>query len=53
MVSNHLGDADVLLGIALSPRPLELIAKAELYDFPILGWILGTIWSHLDSSRSA
>lgn len=49
MVSNHLGDADVILGIALSPRPLELIAKAELYDFPILGWILeqyGVIWIH-------
>ncbi len=49
MVANHLGDADVVLGLAFSPRPLELIAKAELYDFPVLGWILdqyGVIWIH-------
>lgn len=49
LVANHLGDADVVLGLAFSPRPLELIAKAELYDFPVLGWILeqyGVIWIH-------
>ena len=49
VAANHLGDADVILGIALSPRPLEFIMKAEIYDFPILGWIFnqyGVIWIH-------
>jgi 1-acyl-sn-glycerol-3-phosphate acyltransferase len=49
MVSNHLGDADGLIGIAISPRQVELIAKAELYDLPIIGRLMdayGVIWIH-------
>lgn len=49
VVANHLGDADVILGLALSPRPLELVMKSEIYDFPILGWLFeqyGVIWVH-------
>ena len=49
LTANHLGDADAILGVALSPQPVELLVKAELYDFPILGWLLekyGVIWIH-------
>lgn len=49
IVANHLGDADVVVGLALSPRPLELVMKSEIYSFPFLGWIFeqyGVIWIH-------
>lgn len=49
VVSNHLGDADVPIGLAISPRPVEVFVKADLYDYPLLGWILrayGVIWIH-------
>ena len=49
VISNHLGDADFVLGLAFSPVDCDLFAKAELYDFPILGSILeayGVIWIH-------
>jgi 1-acyl-sn-glycerol-3-phosphate acyltransferase len=49
IVSNHLGDADLALGIAFAPRFPEVLSKAELYDFPILGWLMeayGVIWVH-------
>ncbi len=48
-VINHLGDADGVVAIALAPRPLEFLAKSELYDYPILGWLMrayGMIWVH-------
>lgn len=49
IVTNHLGDADALVGIAIAPTHVDLIAKAELYDLPILGKLLdayGVIWVH-------
>jgi 1-acyl-sn-glycerol-3-phosphate acyltransferase len=49
LVSNHLGDADLALGIAFAPRLPEVLSKAELYDFPVLGWLMeayGVIWVH-------
>jgi 1-acyl-sn-glycerol-3-phosphate acyltransferase len=49
VVSNHLGDADLALGIAYTPRESEVFAKSELYDFPVLGWLMdvyGMIWVH-------
>jgi len=49
IVANHLGDADFVLGIAFSPSPPEVLAKAELYDFPVLGKLMelyGVIWVH-------
>ncbi|MEW5868781.1 MAG: lysophospholipid acyltransferase family protein [Chloroflexota bacterium] len=49
VVSNHLGDADAIVGVAFSPRLPELLAKTELYDFPILGKLMrayGVIWIH-------
>lgn len=49
VVVNHLGDADVVVGLALFPRPVEALAKVELFDFPLLGWIMehyGVIWIH-------
>jgi 1-acyl-sn-glycerol-3-phosphate acyltransferase len=49
VVSNHLGDADLVLGLAFSARPVEAVAKADLYDFPLLGRLMelyGVIWLH-------
>ncbi|HWQ84261.1 MAG TPA: lysophospholipid acyltransferase family protein [Anaerolineales bacterium] len=49
MVSNHLGDADAFIGIAVSPVQVEMIAKIELYDIPFLGKLMdayGVIWIH-------
>lgn len=46
---NHLGDADVVLGIAYFPGFADILAKIELYHYPILGRILdlyGVIWIH-------
>lgn len=48
-VSNHLGDADLIVGMAFSIRLLDSMAKAELYDYPVLGKTLdayGIIWVH-------
>lgn len=47
LVSNHLGDADLILGFAYAPQIVEPFAKIELMDIPLLGWILdayGVIW---------
>jgi 1-acyl-sn-glycerol-3-phosphate acyltransferase len=49
IVSNHLGDADLVVGLAASPVMIETFAKAELYDYPLLGKLLnwyGVIWIH-------
>ena len=49
IVVNHLGDADVAVGLAHFPVLPEVLAKAELYDFPLLGkWMdaYGVIWVH-------
>lgn len=49
IVSNHLGDADLIVGISCTPVMVEVFAKAELYDFPALGWFMdayGVIWVH-------
>ncbi|RPI83097.1 MAG: 1-acyl-sn-glycerol-3-phosphate acyltransferase, partial [Chloroflexi bacterium] len=49
VVANHLGDADSALGVALLPREVDGLAKIELYDFPVLGWLMdwyGVIWVH-------
>ena len=49
VVSNHLGDADMVVGMALSPVQVEALSKAELYDYPILGKLMdayGVIWVH-------
>lgn len=49
VVSNHLGDADLLIGIAVGPRLPDALAKAELYDYPVLGKLMeayGVIWVH-------
>lgn len=48
-VSNHLGDADLIVGFAYGPEYVDSLAKIELYDIPLLGWILhtyGFIWVH-------
>jgi 1-acyl-sn-glycerol-3-phosphate acyltransferase len=49
MVSNHLGDADGIVGLAVAKVPFDLMAKIELYDIPVFGKVLdwyGAIWVH-------
>jgi 1-acyl-sn-glycerol-3-phosphate acyltransferase len=49
LISNHLGDADVVIGLAVCRNPFDVISKVELYDHPIAGSLLetyGTIWVH-------
>jgi 1-acyl-sn-glycerol-3-phosphate acyltransferase len=49
IVSNHLGDADWLVGLAFAPWDVDTFVKAELYDYPIVGRLLeayGVIWIH-------
>lgn len=46
---NHLGDADAAVLLAFLSRPLEVLGKVELYDFPVLGKLMeayGVIWLH-------
>jgi 1-acyl-sn-glycerol-3-phosphate acyltransferase len=49
IVTNHLGDADIPLGLAYGPVAPEVLAKTELRELPILGWLMsayGVIWLH-------
>ena len=49
MVSNHLGDADGIVGLAIAKVPFDVVGKIELYDIPWFGKLLdwyGTIWVH-------
>jgi 1-acyl-sn-glycerol-3-phosphate acyltransferase len=49
LVSNHLGDADMVVGLAFAPKPVEFISKAEMYDYPVVGKLMdayGVIWVH-------
>jgi len=50
IVSNHLGDADMIIGVAIAPSEnIEVLAKSELYEFPVLGLLMdlyGVIWVH-------
>jgi 1-acyl-sn-glycerol-3-phosphate acyltransferase len=49
IVSNHLGDADVFIGLGVPPVSVEIVAKIELHDIPILGALMsayGAIWIH-------
>jgi 1-acyl-sn-glycerol-3-phosphate acyltransferase len=48
-VSNHLGDADAVIGFAFAPRHTDAFVKSELHDIPLLGMVLdayGVIWIH-------
>lgn len=47
IVTNHLGDADLIVGFAYTPPIAEPLGKIELYDMPFLGKFLdtyGVIW---------
>ena len=49
VVTNHLGDADLLVFQACLPITGEILAKIELIDLPVLGRLLeafGVIWVH-------
>jgi 1-acyl-sn-glycerol-3-phosphate acyltransferase len=49
IVSNHLGDADLVVGLALTEAPFDFMGKVELYDIPLVGKLMdwyGTIWVH-------
>lgn len=43
VVANHLHNADpVLISIAF-PRPLHFMAKKELFDIPVIGWVISHV----------
>ena len=47
LISNHLGDADLVLSLAFSPVSVEIVSKVELVEIPVLGSLLqayGIIW---------
>lgn len=47
IVSNHLGDADLVIGFAYCPVETDPVAKIELHRIPLLGFLLkayGVIW---------
>ncbi len=47
VVANHLGDADAVLAVASLPALMDGLAKIELFDLPVVGWVLdsyGVIW---------
>jgi 1-acyl-sn-glycerol-3-phosphate acyltransferase len=49
LVFNHLGDADAIVGLAVIPVAFDGLAKAELYDLPVIGKLMeayGVIWVH-------
>jgi 1-acyl-sn-glycerol-3-phosphate acyltransferase len=50
IVTNHLGDSDVVLGLAFLPPNIDTFAAIDLYyNFPWLGKIMdayGVIWVH-------
>jgi 1-acyl-sn-glycerol-3-phosphate acyltransferase len=49
VVTNHLGDADMLVFQACLPATGEILAKIELIALPVLGRLLeafGVIWVH-------
>jgi 1-acyl-sn-glycerol-3-phosphate acyltransferase len=49
VVVNHLGDADLVVGVALSPVQFEAVSKVELHKLPLVGALMeayGVIWIH-------
>jgi 1-acyl-sn-glycerol-3-phosphate acyltransferase len=51
IVFNHLGDADVVVGLASLPSGrIQTLAKIDLFiEYPLLGWLMetyGVIWIH-------
>ncbi len=40
MVANHLHNADPVLLMAAFPRPIRFMAKKELFEVPVIGWIV-------------
>jgi 1-acyl-sn-glycerol-3-phosphate acyltransferase len=49
IVTNHLGDADLIVGFAFTPPIVDPFAKIELHEMPLLGFVLdayGVIWVH-------
>ena len=52
LVSNHLGDADLILGFAYTQQIVEPFAKIELYDIPLLGWDIRYLWGDLGAPRA-
>jgi 1-acyl-sn-glycerol-3-phosphate acyltransferase len=49
VVTNHLGDADLVLMVACLPILGEILAKIEAYDLPVIGALMdayGMIWVH-------
>jgi 1-acyl-sn-glycerol-3-phosphate acyltransferase len=41
LLANHQSNMDPMIVGAISPRPINYLAKQSLFDFPPLGWFLG------------
>lgn len=44
LAGNHLSHLDPILLWCASPRPAHFIAKQELWDSKVLGWLLDRLW---------
>lgn len=40
IICNHHSDADPLIMVALSPKPITFVSKKEAFDYPIVGRLL-------------
>jgi 1-acyl-sn-glycerol-3-phosphate acyltransferase len=48
-IANHLGDADLVIGLAVATVSVDFFVKSEILNIPILGKLLeayGVIWIH-------
>ena len=46
VISNHLSDADPLILIAISEKPLTFVAKEEVFKFPFVGKVAKALEVH-------
>lgn len=42
---NHLSMLDPIIVGALIPRPIHFMAKRELFEYPLLGWLLPRVYA--------
>jgi len=45
IASNHVSYLDPVLMWSGTPRPTHFMAKAELWDVPVVGWALPRLWA--------
>jgi 1-acyl-sn-glycerol-3-phosphate acyltransferase len=45
VAGNHVSYLDPVLLWCAAPRPTHFIAKAELFDAPVVGWVISRVWA--------